>query len=338
MGLSIDNIRLLTLTQRKADLEYNIAIDSMEKMAIAREQSQLSQEYSSRLQAKNIAYYANNKYNQMDYTYLMGATDGTSSVTAMALLNPELYGGTPIKKDNSMILTDAFGLVVMSDGYAKALKKILGPSCVGADGKGGTFSTDKIPALIAEVAGTTCTEEDVKKVIDGGMLQYGYSVAKQTTLTGETNSTGNEHDASDRFTSKVEDIVNFFYPIFLAAATNGWTTEYNRDMTANTNYVSDALVTGSFQLAQVGSDGNYEPNTSLTYFVTSGLVLERTDSDIREQVTAWYNAEKERINEKESWIDIELQDLSTELEATNTEMETLKSQLEDDMKPFEWCT
>ena len=45
MGLSIDNIRLLTLTQRKADLEYNIAIDSMEKMAIAREQSQLSQEY-----------------------------------------------------------------------------------------------------------------------------------------------------------------------------------------------------------------------------------------------------------------------------------------------------
>lgn len=331
MGLSIDNIRLLTLTQRKADLEYNISIDSMEKMAISREQSELSQEYYSRLQAKNIAYYADGKYHQMNYSYLMG--NGLTTAMDIAGNNVNMY-----KKDNSMILTDSFGLVVMSDAYANVLRKVLGANCVDASGKGGTFSVDKIPAIIAELGGANCTEEKVKEVIEGGNLQYGYSVSKVNTLSGETTGTNQDHDASDSLTTMIENIVNFFYPIFKAAATNGWTTEYNRDMQTNTNYVSDALVTGSFQLAQVNCDGNYDPETSLTYFVTSGLVLERTDSDVREEVTAWYNSEKERINEKESWIDIELQDLSTELEATKTEIETLKTQLEDDMKPFEWCT
>ena len=331
MGLYIDNIRLLTLTQRKADLEYNIAIDSMEKMAITREQSELSSEYYSRLQSKNIAYYANGKYNQMSYSYLMG----TGFTTAMDIAAGET---TMYKKDNSMVLTDAFGRVVMSDAYANVLRKVLGTSCVDANGRGGTFSVDKIPAIIAELGGANCTEEKVKEVLDGGKLQYGYNLAPEKTLTGESTGETKEKDASDTLTTMVERIVNFYYPIFQAAAANGWTTEYNQDMQTNTNYVSDALVTGSFQLAQVNCEGNYEPDTSLTYFVTSGLVLERTDSDVREQVTAWYNARKEEISFKESMIDIELQDLSTELEATKTEMESIKSQLEDDMKPFEWCT
>lgn len=332
MGLSIDNIRLLTLTQRKADLEYNIAIDSMEKMAIAREQSELSQEYYSRLQSKNIAYYADGKYNQMDYRYLMG--NGLASAIDIARdKNTALY-----KTDNSMVLTDAFGLVVMSDDYANALRKVLGSSCISADGKGCTFSVDKIPAIIAEIGGANCTEEKVKEVINGGSIEYGYNVIPANTLTGESTGENKEHDATDTLTTMISRIVNFYYPIFQAAAANGWTTAYNKDMEANSNYVSDALVTGSFQLTQVKSDGNYDPETSLTYFVTSGLVLERTDSDKREEVTAWYNARKEEINFKESMIDIELQDLSTELEATKTEMETLKSQMEDDMKPFEWCS
>ena len=39
MGLACSNIRLLTLTARKADCEYGISIDSMRKMALTREQS-----------------------------------------------------------------------------------------------------------------------------------------------------------------------------------------------------------------------------------------------------------------------------------------------------------
>ena len=55
MGLAASQSRFLFLTARKADCEYNISIDSMKKMALTREQSDLSKEYYSRLQSKQIA-------------------------------------------------------------------------------------------------------------------------------------------------------------------------------------------------------------------------------------------------------------------------------------------
>jgi len=226
----------------------------------------------------------------------------------------------------------------MNNTYANALKKVLGDSCIDVDGRGGTFSRDKIPELIAEVAGAPCTAANVQEVIDGGKLDYNYTVTTNKTMSGETVSTGTSHDASDTYTSKIEQIVNFYYPIFMAAASNGWTTEYSRDMEANSNYVSDALVSGIFQLEQVDEAGGYDPDASLSYFITRGLVLERTDSSVREEITAWYNAEKERISEKESWLDLEITDLSTELEAINTEIESVKSLIEDGINVFDWGT
>jgi hypothetical protein len=264
----------------------------------------------------------------MDYSYLMGYSCMTFN---MMEENPAM-----LKKDYSMVLTDANGLTVMNDTYAKALKKVLGDSCIDVDGRGGTFSKDKIPELIAEIAGAPCTVENVQQVIDGGKLDYNYTVTTNKTMSQETVATGQDHDASDTFTSKIEQIVNFFYPIFSAAASNGWTTEYNKDMAANSNYVSEALVSGIFQLEQVDEAGEYRPDASLTYFITRGLVLERTDSSVREGITAKYNSEKERISEKESWLDLEIRDLSTELEAINTEIESVKSLIENATNVFDW--
>lgn len=334
MGLSIDNIRLLTLTRRKADLEYNISIDSMEKMALTREQSELSRQYYSKLKSKDIVYYADGQYNKMDYGYLMGYSCRTLD---MMNNNPQM-----LKKDNSMILTDASGLVVLGSSYVSTMTKVLGSDCIDSKGRGGTFSADKIPELIASISSTAGSEafsaDDIRTVMKGGSLnQSGYASKREQTLTLEEKGKTTT-DNTDKLTNMCKQLIDFYEPIFRAAAANGWTTEYNSDMEHNSNYVNDALVSGIFQLAQVDEFGGYDPDTSLTYFITSGLVLERSDSSTREEITAWYNAEKERINEKESWLDLEIQDYSTELEAANTEIESIKSMLEDDMKPFEWCT
>jgi len=330
MSLGVNNVTLLTLTARKADCELGISLDAAEKMALTRQQSELTREYYARLQGKNIAYYANGQYNAMDYNYLMGNT----TLAATDIISGNTAG---MKKDASMVLTDANGLVVMSDSYASILKSVLGASCMDADGRGGTFSKDKIPALIAQVAGAYATEDEIKAIIDGGKLESNYNVSVYKTKSQDLVSTGQSHDNTDSVTSKVEAIVNYFYPIFMAAASNGWTTEYNKEMANNQNYISDALVSGIFNLEQVDQAGQYLPDASLSYFTTAGLVVERTDSSIREAITAWYNSEKEAINEKESWIDLDIQDLSTELEAINTEIQSIKSMQEDDMKMFEFA-
>ena len=330
MGLAVSNIRLLTLTNRKADCEYNISIDSMEKMALTRQQSELSKEYYAKLKAKTISYYANGQYNMMDYNYLMG------SVTTVA----DIVSGntTNMKKDNSMVLTDKNGLVVLSDSYAQILQRVLGDSCMDASGRGGTFSIDKIPEILHQLWGSKSAEE-FEEIINNGSISKTWNGGATVTKSksGETVSTGNTKDNSDSVSSKLQSIVDYYYPIFQAAAANGWTTEYNREVENNSSYVSDALVTGTFQLEQIDSAGAYRPDASLTYFTTTGLVLERTDSKVREEVTAWYNAEKEAISEKEGWIDLELQNLSTELEAINTEIESIKSLIQDDMNVFNWC-
>ena len=82
MGLACSNIRLLTLTARKADCEYGISVASMRKMAVTREQSALAQEYNSKLQSKSIAYYDNGQYNKINYNYLMGYGSNYTAITS----------------------------------------------------------------------------------------------------------------------------------------------------------------------------------------------------------------------------------------------------------------
>lgn len=327
MGLACSQIRLLTLTARKADCEYGISIDSMQKIALSREQTQLSQEYNSKLKAKQISYFANGKYNKINYNYLMGYGSNYTAIT---------NGSQPLKSENSMILTDCKGQVVMSKAYADAITSVLGSSAMDSQGRGGTFSVDKIPEILAKlVPGQSA--DTFKAVIDGEKISSEYDADSVQTITGESKNTTVTVDNTDSSTELIQKLVDFYYPIFQAAAANGWTTEYNNEMALNDDYVSDAISSGTFQLATVNDEGNYDPDTCLTYYVTSGLVAQNNNSEVREEVTAWYEAEKARISEKEDYLDIDIDNLSTELESINTEIQSVKSLIDDAISSvFDW--
>ena len=224
----------------------------------------------------------------------------------------------------------------MNKNYTSSLLKVLGSSAMDSNGRGTTFSKDKIPAIIADISGYS--EEDIQAVINGDDISSSsYDTTNVNTRTLEETGETGTRDNTDTVTSTIQQWVDFFYPIFIAAAANGWTSEYNNDMATNSDYINDALVTGSFQLAEVNEYGGYDPDTSLTYFTMNGTVEMRTDSDVREKITAWHNAEKERISAKEDWLDIEIRDFSTELEAINTEMESIKSLIKDSIqRVFSW--
>lgn len=328
MGLACNQIRLLTLTARKADCEQGISLASMQKMALTRESSQLSQEYYSRLQSKEISYYANGQYNKMNYSYLMGYGANYASIW-----NNDKYA---LKDDNSMILADYRGQVVMSDEYANAITSVLGSSAMDINGRGGTFSSENIPAIIAALC-PGIEAETVKTVMEGNNINSSYEATATNTLTGESTGKQVTVDNTATMTDKIKQVVDFYLPIFQSAAANGWTTEYNKDMGANDDYISDAIISGTFQLESVNKAGEYDEGTSLTYFITSGAVESRANSDSREEITAWYNAEKERISSKETYLDLQIDDLSTELEAINTEIQSVQSLVDDAISSvFDW--
>lgn len=323
MALSCSNLRFLALTAREADCVQGINRGSIEKAALAREMSEVSQKAYKMMQEKQVSFYANSKYNKMNYNYLMGYGSNYASI-----FNNDKY---PLKEENSMILTDFKGQVVLSDDYAKALTKVLGSSAMNKNGRGGTFSPDKIPAILAELC-PGFEEETFKTVINGDKVSSEYTASTPSGAGGEVVV-----DNSDKMTEKIQSVVDFYMPIFTAAAANGWTTEYNRDMNLNDDYVSDALVTGTFQLATVNDHGEYDEGCTLTYFITAGLVAENNSADVREEAVAWREAELARISEKETRIDLLIDELSTELEAIKTEKQSLETFIQDSISStFDW--
>ena len=236
-----------------------------------------------------------------------------------------------------MVLTDYKGKVVMSSLYSDAIIAVLGNNCLDSQGRGKTFSPDKIPEMLAKLIYSIDVDVDqIKTIIDGKKLEDTESVfSYQNSMSGE--STGRSALKDINTTDYYKALIDFYYPIFIAAANNGWTIEYNNQMTENDNYVSDALISGTFQIMETDVNGNYDVGSSLNYFITADKVEQRSDSQKREELTAWFESEKTRIAEKETIIDLHIDELSTELEAIKAEMDSIKTFIDDAVKSvFDW--
>lgn len=328
MGLASSQVTLLMLTARKADCEYDIAIASNRKMSLAREASSLSQEYYQKLNTKNLAYYANGTYNNLTYEYLMGYGDIASN--KLLCEGDDRY---PYKSDFRSVLTDYKGRVVLNPLYAKMIEEVTGKT------NGETFSiTDNLAKLLAKAVNINGIDEKKIQTVLNNKDLTGIGMGGSRVDSSSGVDLGPDFvNVSAQVQAQILNIINLYKPIFTAAATNGWTTEYNAQMKANDEYLGDALASGVFQLAQVYDNGSYYEDTSLTYFITSGVVQEQNDSDHREEVTAWYEAEKSILNEKETQLDVFITELSTELEAIKTEMESIQTFIDDAIGTvFDW--
>ena len=351
MGLAALQFSLCMFVEQKARNELATMRASNNKMALSRAQSDLSQEYYSKLQAKKLNYYNNGAYVPITYSYLMGDAShkdahifniGYSMLdpTTAAQYNVSSANVTPTKTDSSIILTDYRGLVVLNGEYAKAIQNVVGGGVSrDGNGKGTTFSQAAIPEIIANYVGYTPGSE----LYEAFMAVYNNDTTKmaQLGLTGQIDGSKINGDVVKnglQVTTRADvfrSTIDFYKPIFQAAASNGWTTEYASELT-DSDYISNALTSGIFQLATVNKSGQYEAGTNLQYYLNAAFITERRDSVEQEELTAWYNAEKARIATKEDYWDVELQNLSTELSAIETQIESIESLIDNAIEVFNW--
>lgn len=351
MGLSALQFSLCMYVDEKARNELATMRASNNKMALSRAQSELSQEYYSKLQSKKLNYYHNGAYVPITYNYLMGDAshkDAHIFNLGYSMLDPETAAQynvscanvPPTKNDSSIILTDYRGLVVLNGEYAKAIQNTLGSGVYrDGDGRGTTFNQTAIPDIIANYLGYGKGSE----MYEAFMAVYNNDTTKmaQLGLTGNIDGTKLNGDVvKNGFQIKsradvYKSTIDFYKPIFQACATNGWTTEYSSEL-SDSDYINNAITSGIFQLATVDKTGNYEPDTSLQYYINAAFVTERRDSVEQEELTAWYNKEKAKIAEKEDQWDVELQNLSTELSALETQIESIESLIEKAIEVFNW--
>ena len=325
MGLSCAFITQQFLKQRQSNCQLTEFLLSNRKMTLTRALDSLTQEYNSKLNTKSLVFYDSkkNKYNKMNYAYLMGYG---------ANYTPVLDGSQPLKKENSMILTDYKGQCVLSDEYAKVITQVVGSSVIDSNGRGKTFSTDEIPAILGKLI-PGYSEEEFRMVLENNSISSQYDASVYGTLNGDYRRDTVVNN-SDKITERLQSIIDFYYPIFAAAAANGWTTEYNDALKKNEDYISDAVSSGILQLATVDDYGNYDVSDSLSYFTSANLVETQTITDDQKKLETWYNYEKKLITDKETAIDQQILDNSITIESIKNQLKSLESIIKDAIQVF----
>lgn len=108
---------------------------------------------------------------------------------------------------------------------------------------------------------------------------------------------------------------------------------------SDTKKLQDGFRSGTFQLCMVDNmaKGRYHKNTTLEFFIQMSYVSDKIDFSLKEEITAWYQAEQAKISEQETYWDEEITNLSTELNSVNAEITSVKTLKSNAIKSvFEW--
>ena len=145
--------------------------------------------------------------------------------------------------------------------------------------------------------------------------------------------------ANTSMTADQESKIQYYDDLFRAIADNGWT--YDSQINDN-DYLNQMLQNNAFYLTTMskndcyddtipedGRNWNYEYDTTLAS--TFDHIITVNDSDIAAKALAEYEAEKRQISDKESRIDLKMEDLETQQAAIKETIESLKKMRNDNI-------
>lgn len=238
MGLAAGQARLLTITGRKSDCEYQSMKLSHQKIALARELADLSNEYQNSLDQSKLVY---------DY---YGKGDTSTPLSYGILMNPStLNNYMPIT------VTDSMGRITLNSKYAEVARKAGIPQ----EGLGTLPSEDLRNKFIQGLVGEEIITEDfgnrIQKLPYNQNAGFGgdVTVATQTT-TGNYNYLMNYIKENCTNSYDLKNITNGVN----GAKTNDGTQDADSEELKSTNLYN--LLTSHVIISACGNDGNKWPD------------------------------------------------------------------------------
>ena len=165
MGLAASQARLLTITARKADCEFQSMNLSHQKIALARDMEKISQEYQEALNTTKLVY---------DY-YGSGTSD--MALTYDLLMSPSVYNDYYPK-----LVTDSKNRVMLNSAYAAAARA----AGIPAEGLLGTASTTVRNKFIEALAGANIITPNTATTIEG--VIYNNELGNGSTISAATTT------------------------------------------------------------------------------------------------------------------------------------------------------
>ncbi len=183
MGLAASQARLLTITARKADCEFESMNLSHQKIALSRDMERVSTEYQNALSKTKLVY---------DY---YGSSDKQTDLTYRLLMEPSIYNDYVPK-----LLTDPTNRVILNSTYAEVARAVGIP----AEGLDGLPSSDVRDAFIDALYESGVISEtrasSIKNVPYNNAMGVGASSYEVSTATEEITY----KELMDRINSKTQ--------------------------------------------------------------------------------------------------------------------------------------
>ncbi len=179
MGLSASQARLLTITARKSDCEYQSMRYSHQKLSLSRNMTDISNEYQNALDATKLVY---------DF---YGTGDKTNPLSYNLMMTPsELNGYLPL------MLSDNSGKIILNAKYAAAAKAAGIPQ----EGLGCLPSSGTRDAFIQGMAASGLISQDAADLYTG--IQYSQTIGNGSTdLATVTTEKMTLKELLDRYSS-----------------------------------------------------------------------------------------------------------------------------------------
>ena len=171
MGLAASQARLLTITARKADCEFQSMMLSHQKLALSRDMEAVSDEYQTALNTTKLVY---------DY---YGSGDSDMALTYGLLMEPSAYNDYYPK-----LVTDAKNRVILNSAYASAARA----AGIPAEGLLGTPSSDVRNKFIEALAGENIITPGQAATIQG--TTYGNDLGLGSTVSATVSTTEITYD------------------------------------------------------------------------------------------------------------------------------------------------
>lgn len=166
MGLAASQARLLTITARKADCEFQSMALSHQKIALARDMENISQEYQTALNTTKLVYdYYGSGTSDMDLNYDL-------------LMTPSVYNDYYPK-----LVTDSKNRVMLNSSYAAAARA----AGIPAEGLMGTPSSEVRNKFIDALANTNIISVNTAATIQG--TTYNNKIGNGTTISANISTT-----------------------------------------------------------------------------------------------------------------------------------------------------
>lgn len=132
-----------------------------------------------------------------------------------------IRGDMPLEQGT--VLVNNKNKVVLQKSYSDAITAVTG------DDSGKRFSSDKVPAVIANLLPEPFDEKMIKQVMNGKKLDSEYSAKLINAVSGKQDGTTTV-DNTDKATTMAKQVINFYSAIFKAAANRGWTNGTSADL------------------------------------------------------------------------------------------------------------